>query len=116
MIEATNVQRFPISIPKNVVDSDFEPFFSFMAGFRQLDFTANLLLTADHKSVKLAVFGFAREETLTEMTTAETGTYRWISPKLFSISSSHQGEKRHYNNKVHTVLSLFLWTPLGRRM
>ncbi|XP_035836522.1 serine/threonine-protein kinase STY13-like [Helianthus annuus] len=35
----------------------------------------NLLLTADHKSVKLADFGLAREESLTEIMTAETGTY-----------------------------------------
>uniref|UniRef100_A0A803L3D8 Protein kinase domain-containing protein n=1 Tax=Chenopodium quinoa TaxID=63459 RepID=A0A803L3D8_CHEQI len=42
----------------------------------------NLLLTANHKSVKLADFGLAREETLTEMMTAETGTYRWMAPEV----------------------------------
>ncbi|KAF4350338.1 hypothetical protein F8388_010894 [Cannabis sativa] len=41
----------------------------------------NLLMTADHKTVKLADFGLAREETLTEMMTAETGTYRWMAPE-----------------------------------
>ncbi|GMP30225.1 hypothetical protein CsSME_00004986 [Camellia sinensis var. sinensis] len=41
----------------------------------------NLLLTADHKTVKLADFGLAREESLTEMMTAETGTYRWMAPE-----------------------------------
>lgn len=42
----------------------------------------NLLLTADHKTVKLADFGLAREESLTEMMTAETGTYRWMAPEV----------------------------------
>lgn len=32
--------------------------------------------------VKLADFGLAREETLTEMMTAETGTYRWMAPEV----------------------------------
>ncbi|CAN1134187.1 Serine/threonine/tyrosine-protein kinase HT1 [Linum perenne] len=41
----------------------------------------NLLLTADQKSVKLADFGLAREESVTEMMTAETGTYRWMAPE-----------------------------------
>lgn len=43
----------------------------------------NLILTADHKTVKLADFGLAREESLTEMMTAETGTYRWMAPEVF---------------------------------
>lgn len=48
-----------------------------------LPFTSeNLLLTADHKTVKLADFGLAREESLTEMMTAETGTYRWMAPEV----------------------------------
>ncbi|XP_074317526.1 serine/threonine-protein kinase STY13-like isoform X2 [Silene latifolia] len=59
----------------------------------------NLLLTVDHKSVKLADFGLAREETLTEMMTAETGTYRWMAPELYSTVTLRQGEKKHYNNK-----------------
>lgn len=42
----------------------------------------NLLLTEDHKTVKLADFGLAREESLTEMMTAETGTYRWMAPEV----------------------------------
>ncbi|KAF2552731.1 hypothetical protein F2Q68_00036370 [Brassica cretica] len=42
----------------------------------------NLILSADHKTVKLADFGLAREESLTEMMTAETGTYRWMAPEL----------------------------------
>lgn len=50
----------------------------------------NLLLTADHKTVKLADFGLAREESLTEMMTAETGTYRWMAPEVLSSSISHR--------------------------
>ena len=42
----------------------------------------NLLLTANQKSVKLADFGLAREESVTEMMTAETGTYRWMAPEV----------------------------------
>ena len=42
----------------------------------------NLLLTADQRTVKLVDFGLAREETLTEMMTAETGTYRWMAPEV----------------------------------
>lgn len=45
----------------------------------------NLLLTANQKSVKLADFGLAREETVTEMMTAETGTYRWMAPEVFFL-------------------------------
>lgn len=44
----------------------------------------NLLLTADQKSLKLIDFGLAREESLTEMMTAETGTYRWMAPEVCS--------------------------------
>ena len=47
-----------------------------------LSFPDNLILTADHKTVKLADFGLAREESLTEMMTAETGTYRWMAPEV----------------------------------
>jgi serine/threonine protein kinase len=39
-------------------------------------------LTEDHRTVKLADFGLAREESLTEMMTAETGTYRWMAPEV----------------------------------
>lgn len=42
----------------------------------------NLLLTADLRTVKLVDLGLAREETLTEMMTAETGTYRWMAPEV----------------------------------
>ncbi|XP_006476887.2 serine/threonine-protein kinase STY13 isoform X2 [Citrus sinensis] len=59
----------------------------------------NLLLTEDHKTIKLADFGLAREESLTEMMTAETGTYRWMAPELYSTVTLRQGEKKHYNHK-----------------
>jgi len=42
----------------------------------------NLLLTENQESVKLADFGLAREESVTEMMTAETGTYRWMAPEV----------------------------------
>lgn len=40
-------------------------------------------MTEDHGTVKLADFGLAREESLTEMMTAETGTYRWMAPEVY---------------------------------
>ncbi|XP_074302932.1 serine/threonine-protein kinase STY13-like isoform X3 [Silene latifolia] len=77
----------------------------------------NLLLTADHKSVKLADFGLAREETLTEMMTAETGTYRWMAPELYSTVTLRQGEKKHYNNKVDVYsFGIVFWELLTNRM
>ena len=53
-----------------------------------LSFAENLLLTADHKTIKLADFGLAREESLTEMMTAETGTYRWMAPEVLYFDSA----------------------------
>lgn len=77
----------------------------------------NLLLTANQKSVKLADFGLAREETLTEMMTAETGTYRWMAPELYSTVTLRQGEKKHYNNKVDVYsFGIVLWELLTNRM
>lgn len=77
----------------------------------------NLLLTADHKTVKLADFGLAREESLTEMMTAETGTYRWMAPELYSTVTLRQGEKKHYNHKVDAYsFAIVLWELLHNRM
>ncbi|CAL5420430.1 unnamed protein product [Camellia sinensis] len=77
----------------------------------------NLLLTANHKSVKLADFGLAREESVTEMMTAETGTYRWMAPELYSTVTLRQGEKKHYNNKVDVYsFGIVLWELLTNRM
>lgn len=77
----------------------------------------NLLLTANYKSVKLADFGLAREESVTEMMTAETGTYRWMAPELYSTVTLRQGEKKHYNNKVDVYsFGIVLWELLTNRM
>ncbi|KAG8377118.1 hypothetical protein BUALT_Bualt09G0135200 [Buddleja alternifolia] len=77
----------------------------------------NLLLTANQKSVKLADFGLAREESVTEMMTAETGTYRWMAPELYSTVTLRQGEKKHYDNKVDVYsFGIVLWELLTNRM
>ncbi|KAK6943376.1 Serine-threonine/tyrosine-protein kinase, catalytic domain [Dillenia turbinata] len=79
--------------------------------------TDNLLLTANQRSVKLADFGLAREESVTEMMTAETGTYRWMAPELYSTVTLRQGEKKHYNNKVDVYsFGIVLWELLTNRM
>lgn len=49
-----------------------------------------MLLTANQKSVKLADFGLAREESVTEMMTAETGTYRWMAPEVCADLGFHE--------------------------
>ena len=70
----------------------------------------NLILTADHKTVKLADFGLAREESLTEMMTAETGTYRWMAPEvLYSnmVSLSH-----NYLFVSHLIIFYDTYDPL----
>ncbi|KAE9604328.1 hypothetical protein Lal_00015558 [Lupinus albus] len=77
----------------------------------------NLLLTEDQKTVKLADFGLAREETLTEMMTAETGTYRWMAPELYSTVTLRQGEKKHYNHKVDAYsFAIVLWELLHNKV
>ncbi|XVF08423.1 hypothetical protein REPUB_Repub07fG0002500 [Reevesia pubescens] len=77
----------------------------------------NLLLTADHKTVKLADFGLAREESLTEMMTAETGTYRWMAPELYSTVTLRQGEKKQYNHKVDAYsFAIVLWELLHNKL
>ncbi|ESW33759.1 hypothetical protein PHAVU_001G096600 [Phaseolus vulgaris] len=77
----------------------------------------NLILTEDHKTVKLADFGLAREESLTEMMTAETGTYRWMAPELYSTVTLRQGEKKHYNHKVDAYsFAIVLWELVHNRL
>nr|XP_043631882.1 serine/threonine-protein kinase STY13-like [Erigeron canadensis] len=77
----------------------------------------NLLLTADHKIVKLADFGLAREESLTEMMTAETGTYRWMAPELYSTVTLRHGEKKHYNHKVDAYsFAIVLWELIHNKL
>lgn len=77
----------------------------------------NLLLTADHKTVMLADFGLAREESLTEMMTAETGTYRWMAPELYSTVTLRHGEKKHYNHKVDAYsFAIVLWELIHNKL
>ena len=45
-------------------------------------FADNLWLTANRKELKLSDFGLGREETVTEIMTAETGTCRRISTEV----------------------------------
>lgn len=105
--------------------------------------TENLLLTADQRTVKLVDLGLAREETLTEMMTAETGTYRWMAPEvsvtavhicqynsflsifanpeiypqLYSTVTLRHGEKKHYNHKVDVYsFAIVLWELLHNRL
>ncbi|XP_020521694.1 serine/threonine-protein kinase HT1 isoform X2 [Amborella trichopoda] len=77
----------------------------------------NLLLTEDQKTLKLVDFGLAREESVTEMMTAETGTYRWMAPELYSTVTLRHGEKKHYNNKVDVYsFGIVLWELLTNRL
>ncbi|KAH7314632.1 hypothetical protein KP509_21G011900 [Ceratopteris richardii] len=77
----------------------------------------NLLLTADQKSLKLVDFGLAREESLTEMMTAETGTYRWMAPELYSTVTLRLGDKKYYSNKVDVYsFAIVLWELLANKM
>lgn len=59
-----------------------------------------MLLTANQKSVKLADFGLAREETVTEMMTAETGTYRWMAPEVCANFNKSSWQHVH----LYTIL------------
>ncbi|KGN51355.1 serine/threonine-protein kinase STY13 isoform X1 [Cucumis sativus] len=77
----------------------------------------NLILTADHKTVKLADFGLAREESVTEMMTAETGTYRWMAPELYSTVTLRNGEKKHYNHKVDVYsFGIVFWEIIQNKL
>ncbi|XP_019442512.1 PREDICTED: serine/threonine-protein kinase HT1-like [Lupinus angustifolius] len=77
----------------------------------------NLILTEDHRTIKLADFGLAREESLTEMMTAETGTYRWMAPELYSTVTLRQGEKKHYNHKVDAYsFAIVLWELIHNKV
>ncbi|KAI3785805.1 hypothetical protein L1987_44930 [Smallanthus sonchifolius] len=77
----------------------------------------NLVLTKDQRTLKLVDFGLAREETVTEMMTAETGTYRWMAPELYSTVTLRQGEKKHYNQKVDAYsFAIVLWELLHNKL
>lgn len=59
------------------------------------------MLTENQKNVKLIDFGLAREESVTEMMTAETGTYRWMAPEVgISVQSPSQ-----FSSKIHRFQS-----------
>ncbi|KAJ9135385.1 hypothetical protein P3X46_032575 [Hevea brasiliensis] len=62
-------------------------------------------------------FGLAREESLTEMMTAETGTYRWMAPELYSTVTLRHGEKKHYNHKVDAYsFAIVLWELIHNKL
>ncbi|CAI0473504.1 unnamed protein product [Linum tenue] len=72
----------------------------------------NLLLTEDHKSVKVGDFGLAKELMTNEMT-CEAGTYRWMAPEVFSRESLQIGTKKHYDHKVDVYsFAIILWELL----
>uniref|UniRef100_A0A9I9E1K8 Protein kinase domain-containing protein n=1 Tax=Cucumis melo TaxID=3656 RepID=A0A9I9E1K8_CUCME len=74
-------------------------------------------LKPDHKTIKLADFGLAREESVTEMMTAETGTYRWMAPELYSTVTLKHGDKKHYNHKVDAYsFAIVLWELILNRL
>uniref|UniRef100_A0A0D6R5L4 Protein kinase domain-containing protein n=1 Tax=Araucaria cunninghamii TaxID=56994 RepID=A0A0D6R5L4_ARACU len=51
------------------------------------------------------------------MMTAETGTYRWMAPELYSTVTLRHGEKKHYNHKVDLYsFAIVLWELLTNRM
>ncbi|KAF6140143.1 hypothetical protein GIB67_028949 [Kingdonia uniflora] len=47
----------------------------------------NLFLAENQESIKFADFGLAREETITELMTAEMGTYRWMASEVCFVLS-----------------------------
>ncbi|KAM7252354.1 hypothetical protein ACFE04_024237 [Oxalis oulophora] len=77
---------------------------------------SNLLLTEDKMHVKLADFGFAREESAGEMS-CEAGTYRWMAPELFSKDPIAHGVKKLYDHKVDVYsFSIVLWELLENKV
>lgn len=77
----------------------------------------NIIMTADHRTVKLADLGLAREESVTEMMTAETGTYRWMAPELYSTVTLRRGDKKHYNHKVDAYsFAIVLWELIHNKL
>ncbi|XP_039009958.1 serine/threonine-protein kinase STY13-like [Hibiscus syriacus] len=76
----------------------------------------NLILTEDQKTVKLADFGLAREESLTEMMTAEV-MHLYICKQLYSTVTLRQGEKKHYNHKVDAYsFAIVLWELIHNKL
>ena len=57
----------------------------------------------------------SKKETLTEMMTAETGTYRWMDPELYSTITLRHGVKKHYNHKVDAYsFAIVLWEAVDK--
>jgi serine/threonine protein kinase len=51
------------------------------------------------------------------MMTAETGTYRWMAPELYSTVTLRHGEKKHYNHKVDVYsFAIVLWELLHNKL
>ncbi|KAM1209667.1 hypothetical protein EV1_015235 [Malus domestica] len=51
------------------------------------------------------------------MMTAETGTYRWMAPELYSTVTLRQGEGKHYNHKVDAYsFAIVLWELLHNKL
>ncbi|MCH87361.1 serine/threonine-protein kinase HT1-like [Trifolium medium] len=51
------------------------------------------------------------------MMTAETGTYRWMAPELYSTVTRRQGEKKHYNHKVDAYsFAIMLWELIHNKL
>ncbi|KAM1665822.1 hypothetical protein ACFX13_045847 [Malus domestica] len=86
-------------------------------GIIHCDLKSEFDLDCRQKTVKLADFGLAREESLTEMMTAETGTYRWMAPELYSTVTLRHGEKKHYNHKVDAYsFAIVLWELIHNKL
>ncbi|XP_051126963.1 serine/threonine-protein kinase STY13-like [Andrographis paniculata] len=76
---------------------------------------SNLLLTEDHKKIKIADFGSAREVSDDEMT-VEVGTYRWMAPEMFNVDGLRPGAKKHYDHRVDVYsFAMVLWELLTNR-
>ncbi|KAJ4966831.1 hypothetical protein NE237_018680 [Protea cynaroides] len=77
----------------------------------------NLLLSENHKKLKLGDFGLSREETVEEKMTAGVGTLRWMAPEIFGEGSLKRGEKIYYDHKVDVYsFSMVLWEMLANSM
>ncbi|CAH8277670.1 unnamed protein product [Arabidopsis lyrata] len=51
------------------------------------------------------------------MMTAETGTYRWMAPELYSTVTLRHGEKKHYNHKVDAYsFAIVLWELIHNKL
>ncbi|XP_010431224.1 PREDICTED: serine/threonine-protein kinase STY17-like [Camelina sativa] len=73
----------------------------------------NLLVTGDHKHVKLADFGIAREENRDGMT-CEAGTCKWMAPEVSSREALRVEEPKHYDHKADVYsFAIVFWELLN---